>query len=147
MIRSRANIALLLSVILVCGAAGAASTHRKRDLIRILQQQGFSGALTGDIHFTPLGTLHCRSRDLQAIYFEWYGPAQPSSHRAHYRVLLLDDRDRYLGSYVVQGRPKSVGRGSIVLDHYDAPVRIPCDQIVLGETVELPDGGELKLER
>ena len=132
------KIAMLFFAVVLGTAACVASTQSKRALIRILQQQGFTGALTGDIHFTTLGTLHCPSTDLQVIYFEWYGPVNPGSHRAQYRILFLEGGNRYLGSYLISDRPKSISHNSILFDYdKNSGDVITCGDIGPGKSVQL----------
>ena len=126
-------IALALGVTM-CGA----SAQSKRALIHILRGQGFTGALTGDIHFTRLGTLRCPKNEYRVIYFEWYGPAHPGSHRAQYRLLFLDGGNRYEGSYVISDKPVSTGHDSILFGYDKAAGNvITCSEIGLGESVQL----------
>lgn len=123
------------------------SAQKKRALIQILQRDGFTGALTGDVHFTTLGTLQCPERDFQVIYFEWYGPAHPGSHRAQYRLRFVEGRNRYIGSYIITNRPKSLIHNSILLDFDDASGVITCDEIGPDKSVQLQDGGSLNFEK
>jgi hypothetical protein len=80
-----------------------AGAQNKSALIRTLREQGFTGALTGDIHFTPLGNLHCAEGNFHVIHFEWFGPAHPGSHRAAYRIIFLEGGNRYVGSLDIEG--------------------------------------------
>ena len=140
--------AVLLIAVTFVGMSSAASTQSKRALIRTLQQQGFTGALSGDIHFTTIGTLHCPSSDFQVIYFEWYGPAHPSSHRAQYRILFLDGERRYLGSFIVMGGPVSIRKNSVSFTYDESSDNvITCSALEPGGSVELQDGGSLTLEK
>jgi len=140
--------AVLLIALTLVGMASAASTQSKRELIRILQQQGFTGALSGDIHFTTVGTLHCPSSNFQVIYFEWYGPAHPSSHRAQYRILFLEGGRRYVGSYIVMGGPVSIRKNSVLFTYEEFPDNvITCSALGTGEPVELKEGGSLTIEK
>jgi hypothetical protein len=91
-----------------------ARAQSKPALVQILRQQGFTGALTGDIHFTALGPLHCAESNFRVVYFEWYGPANPGSRRAQYRIIFLEDGNRYLGSYVIRDSPVSMRHDSIL---------------------------------
>jgi arylsulfatase A-like enzyme len=109
-----AKIALHLVALLLAGAGCMARAQSKPALAQILREQGFSGALTGDIHFTPLGTLHCAKSSFQVVRFEWYGPANPGSHRAQYRIIFLEGGNHYVGSLIVEGdRPVSVKHNSV----------------------------------
>jgi hypothetical protein len=136
------KIAVLLAALLGSTTC-MAGTQSKGALIQILQQQGFTGALTGDIHFTTLGSLHCPGSDFQVVYFEWYGPANPGSHRAQYRILFLEGGKHYVGSYVIADRPVSMRNNSILFG-YDkvSGNAITCAEIGPGESVQL-DGGRL----
>jgi hypothetical protein len=102
------KIAMLLVPLSLAGATCLARAQSKPALVPILRQQGFTGSLTGDIHFTELGPLHCAESNFRVVYFEWYGPANPGSHRAQYRILFLEGGDRYVGSYVIRDRPASM---------------------------------------
>jgi hypothetical protein len=145
--RAISKTAVLLVSLFLAGTTCMARAQNKRAMIRILQEGGFSGALTGDIHFTPIGTLHCSESDFQVIYFEWYGPAHPSSHRAQYRLLFLAGGNRYVGSYVITDKPRSIRRNSILLDYDNTPGTITCTEIGPGKSVEFDDGGALNFEK
>jgi|ERR1700722_19340805 hypothetical protein len=130
-----AKIALHLVALLLAGAGCVARAQSKPALVRILREQGFSGALTGDIHFTPLGALYCAKSSFQVIHFEWYGPANPGSHRAQYRIIFLENGNRYVGSLIVEGdTPVSVKHNS---------VRFGYDQ-TSGNTMTCADIGSTK---
>ena len=138
--------AVLLIALTLAGVADAASTQSKRELIRTLQQQGFTGALSGDIHFTTVGNLRCPSGNFQVIYFEWYGPAHPGSHRAQYRILFLEGGRRYMGSYIVMGGPVSIRNNSVLFTYDESSENvITCSAIGTGESVELKEGGSLTM--
>ncbi len=142
------NFAVLLVVITLGCMAHAASTQNRRALIRILQHQGFTGALSGDIHFTTVGNLHCPASNFQVVYFEWYGPAHPSSHRAQYRILFLEDGNRYVGSYIAMGGPVSISNNSVLFTYDESSTNvITCAAFGPDESIQLQDGGSLSLEK
>ena len=124
------QITILLLALIIGGPMGVASTQSKRALIRTLQSQGFTGALTGDIHFTTLGNLHCSKTQFRVIYFEWYGPANPGSHRAQYRLLFLEGGSQYVGSYAITNKPLSVRDDAILFGFAnDAGNAITCADV------------------
>lgn len=142
------KIAVLLAALALSGATPAAVAQSRRELIRILQEQGFKGALSGDIHFTTVGTLHCPSNNFRVIHFEWFGPAHPGSHRAQYRLLFLQDGRRYVGSFVVMGGPVSIRNNSVRFTYDESSDNvITCSALGPDGSVELQDGGSLTLER
>lgn len=140
--------AVLLIAVMLIGVGSAASTQSKRTLVQILQQQGFTGALSGDIHFTTVGTLHCPSSNFQVIYFEWYGSAHPSAHRAQYRILILEGGRRYVGSYIVTGGPVAIRNNSVLFTYDQSSDNvITCSAFGTGASVELKEGGSLTIEK
>ena len=142
------KIAVLLVALALGGATQAAIPQSKRELIRMLQQQGFKGALSGDIHFTTIGTLHCPSSNFQVIHFEWFGPAHPSAHRAQYRILFLQEGRRYVGSFVVMGGPVSIRNNSVRFTYDESSDNaITCSALRPDGAVDLQDGGSLTLEK
>jgi hypothetical protein len=139
-----AKIAVLMVALMLAGAMCMARAQSKSALVQILRQQGFSGALTGDFHFAPLGTLHCAESNLRVVYFEWYGPAHPGSHRAQYRVIFLEGGNRYVGSLVIGGDiPVSVKHNLVLFDYDQASGNaITCAEIGPGKQVLLDGGWE-----
>jgi hypothetical protein len=136
------RLVVFLMAVVLGSTSYTASAQSKSALIRILREQGFTGALSGDIHFTPLGTLHCPASEYRVIYFEWYGPANPGSHRAQYRLLFLEGGKRYVGSYVIRDKPVSVGQGTILFGYDKASGNvIGCSDIGTGESAQLDGGG------
>jgi hypothetical protein len=139
--------ALLVALTLGRGDCWA-STHSKRALIRILREQGFRGALTGDIHFTTVGTLRCTEGEFRVIYFEWYGPANPGSHRAQYRLLFLKGGNQYVGSYVISGGRVLIRHDSVLFSYDDVTGNVvTCSEIGEGEPAQLNDGGLIPFEK
>jgi hypothetical protein len=95
--------------LLLCSSLPAQSAHSGlRHLKNILQQQGFTGALQGKIHFTRIGRLQCNAETYDVIYHEWEQSHPAGARHAAYRVLFIDKQDRYIGSYRVPERPISV---------------------------------------
>jgi hypothetical protein len=138
-----AKIAVSLVALTLAGTMCMARAQSKHALVRILRQQGFTGALTGDIHFIALGTLHCTESNFEVVYFEWYGPANPGSHRAQYRMIFLEGGNRYVGSYVIRDRPVSM-RDDSILFGYGQPSGnvITCAEIGAEKHVLLDGGWE-----
>ena len=141
------KIAMLLVSMILGGTTCMASGQSKHALIQILKRGGCSGALTGDIHFTTLGALHCPESNFRVIYFEWYGPAHPSSHRAQYRLLFLEGGNRYLGSYIITNKPKLISHNSILSAYDDPSGVITCAEIGPDKSVEFRDGGSQNFEK
>lgn len=139
-----AKTALLPFALFLVGATCMARAQCKSALIRILREQGFTGALTGDIHFTSLGSLHCAEGNFQVVRFEWYGPAHPGSHRAAYRVIFLEGRNRYVGSLDIEGDTAvSVKQNSVRFNYdYASGNAIACAEIGPGKQVLLDGGSE-----
>jgi hypothetical protein len=138
-----AKIAVVLVALIPAGTVSTARAQSNAELIRILRQQGFTGALAGDIHFTPLGILKCAESNFRVIYFERYGPAHPGSHRAQYRVIFLEAGNRYVGSYVITDRPLSVSHNSVLFSYDQTSGNaITCAEIGPEKHVVLDGGWE-----
>lgn len=138
-----AKIAVVLVALIPAGTVCTARAQSKAELVRILRQQGFTGALTGDIHFTPLGTLNCAESNFRVVYFEWSGPAHPGSHRAQYRVIFLEGGNRYVGSYAITDRPVSVSHNSVLFSYDQTSGNaITCAEIGPEKHVLLDGGWE-----
>ena len=136
---------LLLAAAVTPACAGTPSRH---ELLKILAHQGFSGALTGDIHLTPLGSLQCRARSYQAFFFQWYDihPAGKAIH-AQSRIVMLDEHRQYLGSYVVDDKPVKVTPGSILFPYTEElGSAISCDADTLPTKARL-NGEQRPLEK
>jgi hypothetical protein len=141
------KLSVLLLLLVLGNSVCMATAQKNRALVRMLQEQGFTGALRGDIHFTTLGTLRCAKSNFRVVYFEWYGPAHPGSHRAQYRLLFLEGGDRYVGSYVIRDKPV-LNRSDSVLFGYDNASGnvIKCSEIGSGKSVQL-DGDWVLFEK
>lgn len=85
---------------------------------RILSSQGFTGKLAGKISFTKLGDIVVGSIRYQVFYYTWEESNPPGAAiHASYRIILLQDPDKYIGSYSVEGSPKRLGLSSIQIDY------------------------------
>jgi len=74
-----------------------------------LAAQHFSGLIEGDVKFIPLGTIHCGTKRLHVIFYEWHESNSPGKAiHASYRVILMD-RATYFGFYVVEDEPRIQG--------------------------------------
>ena len=112
-------------------------------LKRLLAQQGFTGALEGKITIKRLGIFHCGSRQLEVFYHTWEESNPPGrAIHAAYRVVLLENGSRYVGSYKVQDPPAKIARAAIFFDYpKDAGNVIACDDNSLPESVVLNGEG------
>jgi hypothetical protein len=84
------------AVVLSIGASPlCAHQPNTRALTTLLAQQGFSGELHGNVHFTPLGTLACHGKKLQTFFYEWEqsNPPGKAIHATH-RILFIAPGDR-----------------------------------------------------
>lgn len=102
---------LMLAGLLLIGTVGLNSPREAcpSNLRHRLATQHFSGMLKGDIRFTSLGTLRCGANNLRMFFYEWYESSPPGlAIHASYRVIVMDG-GIYVGSYVVEDRPKNEG--------------------------------------
>jgi hypothetical protein len=111
----KASICCLL-VLSVSMLAQAPRTSTKT-LKQLLAQQGFSGALEGKIAIRRLGVLHCGSRTLEVFYHSWEQSNPPGARHAAYRIVFLEDGNKYIGQYRVQDPPTKITRTSIIFDY------------------------------
>ncbi|MGA3135751.1 MAG: hypothetical protein ABSC88_07135 [Terracidiphilus sp.] len=86
-------------------------------LKQLLAQQGFSGALEGKIAIKRLGVFHCGSRTLEVFYHSWEQSNPPGARHAAYRIIFLEDGNKYIGQYRVQDPPTKITRTAIVFDY------------------------------
>ena len=93
---------VLIGTFCLAAQCGAASPNLKQQLA----SQQFSGTLDGNVKFTSLGAVHCGAENLHVIFYEWNeSPPPGEAVHASYRIIVMDG-ERYLGSYVVQDKPK-----------------------------------------
>ena len=108
-------------------------------LKHLLAQQGFSGALEGKIAIKRLGVFHCGSRPLEVFYHTWEESHPPGKAiHAAYRIVFLENGNKYVGQYKVQDPPTKTTRTAMVFDY---PARdgntIECEGDSLPEEVTL----------
>lgn len=132
--------------LLVLSTSIFAQTPRtsSRTLKQLLAQQGFSGALDGKIAIERLGVFHCGSRPLEVFYHSWEESHPPGKAiHAAYRIVFLENGNKYLGQYKVQDPPAKVTRTGVIFDY---PKRggnkIECDGDSLPQSLTL--NGETK---
>jgi hypothetical protein len=124
-----AKTTALLGICLIVGSSLCkARTANERRLIELLREQGFTGALEGDIHFKALGHLACDQTTYRVLYFEWVQTG--GARHMQQRLLFLENRTRYIGSYVVNDPPAKVTSDSIVFGYTkDSGNTITCNEI------------------
>jgi hypothetical protein len=84
----------------------------------LLAQQGFSGALEGKIAIKRLGVFHCGSRTLEILYHSWEESNPPGKAiHAAYRIVFLENGNKYVGQYMVQDPPVKITRTEIVFGY------------------------------
>jgi hypothetical protein len=87
-------------------------------LKQLLARQGFSGALEGKIAIKRLGVFHCGSRSREVFYHSWEQSNPPGKAiHAAYRIIFLEDGNKYVGQYRVQDPPTKITRTAIVFDY------------------------------
>jgi len=87
-------------------------------LKHLLAQQGFSGALEGNIAIKRLGVFQCGSRPLEVFYHSWEESHPPGKAiHAAYRIVFLENGNKYVGQYKVEGPPTKITRTAIVFDY------------------------------
>jgi hypothetical protein len=106
----RASLVLLISSCL----SAQTSQLDLRHLKGILERQGFTGALQGKIHFSRIGRLKCGTETYDVIYHEWEQSNPPGARHAAYRILFIDKRDHYIGSYRVPEHPLSIAGQRVI---------------------------------
>jgi len=105
---------------LVLSASLFAQTPRTSTstLKQLLAQQGFTGALEGKITIKRLGVFNCGSRTLEVFYHTWEESHPPGKAiHAAYRIVFLEDGDKYVGQYMVQDPPTKITRTAIVFGY------------------------------
>ena len=110
-----------------------------RTLKQLLAQQGFSGALEGKITIKRLGIFHCGSRPLEVSYHTWEESHPPGKAiHAAYRIIFLENGNKYLGQYMVQYPPTKMTRSAIIFDYPEDDGRIiECEGDSLPKQVTL----------
>jgi len=108
-------------------------------LRHLLAQQGFSGALEGKIAIKRLGVFHCGSRPLEVFYHSWEESNPPGKAiHAAYRIVFLENGNKYVGQYMVQDPPVNITRTAIVFDYPEGYGNtIECEGESLPEQVQL----------
>lgn len=130
-------------LLLSCTLFAQSNRGSEWNLKKTLASQGFSGQLTGKVHFTLLGDLACNTQKFRAFYYEWEESNPPGKAiHAQYRVLLIDMRGNYTGSYVVEDRPVRVTPNALVFPYEERlGNKIQCDADGWPESVILNDQG------
>jgi hypothetical protein len=135
--------ALLFGLAPIAGVAAEKSPIPLRHLKSLLHNQGFSGALAGDVTFNYLGKFVCGAEEFRVFYFVWT-QTRPRGVAMHgqQRLILVGDKERYAGSYMINDRPTKVEQDTIIFP-YDAKDgnEIRCKEGVLPEDAELGGGG------
>jgi hypothetical protein len=106
--------------LLLLSASVIAQTPRTptSTLKQLLARQGFSGALEGKIAIKHLGFFHCGSRTLEVFYHTWEETNPPGKAiHAAYRIIFLEDGNKYVGQFKVQDAPTKITRKVIVFDY------------------------------
>jgi len=136
-------LALLFGLIPLGGVAAEKPPISVQHLKSLLHNQGFSGALVGDVVFTYLGEFPCGAEEYRVFYFVWT-QTRPRGVARHgqQRLILIGNKERYAGSYMINDRPTEVGQNAILFP-YDAKDgnEIRCDQGVLPKEAFLGGGG------
>ena len=141
------TVAAKLGGVLACCALAVAANcqplnNGQRSLKQQLSRDGFSGSLTGRVHLTQLGTLHCATQQYRVLYYEWEESSHPGKAiHATQRLLFLDNADHYLGSYTIADRPVKVTSDAVVFASTTGN-RIGCSDVGIGKRVLLD--GELE---
>ena len=114
-------------------------------LKHLLAQQGFTGLLEGKVAFSRLGRLDCGTGKLEVFYYSWEESHPPGlAIHASYRVVLLEDGSKYVGSYQVQDRPARSTRTAILFNYPEGDGNtISCDGDSLPQSVVL--NGEFEI--
>jgi hypothetical protein len=135
--------ALLLGFAPMGSVAAEKSPISVQHLKSLLRNQGFTGALEGDVTFTFLGDIACGTEKYRVFYFVWT-QTRPRGVAMHgqQRLILIGKRERYAGSYLINDRPTKVEHNAIIFP-YDAKDgnEIRCEQGVLPEDALLGGGG------
>jgi hypothetical protein len=91
------------------------SVHHLKDILR---EQGFSGSLKGYVRFTNLGVFGCGTQKYRIFYFVW-AETRPDGNPGHgqQRIVLIDDQEKYVGSYLIDDPPVKVTRDAIIFSY------------------------------
>ena len=76
-----------------------------------LQEQGFSGQLDKGATIEFIGPVGNGKTKINTYYYDF---TNPESRHGNHRLIILDLRCRYLGSYAVNEKPLSVEGNKIV---------------------------------
>jgi len=140
--------ALLFGLTALGGVAAEKSPISVQHLKSLLRNQGFSGALEGDVTFTYLGEFGCGTEEFRVFHFVWT-QTRPHGVAMHgqQRLILIGNKERYAGSYVINDRPTKVESNAIKFT-YDAKNgnEIRCEEGSLPEAAWL-DGDNDPLEK
>jgi hypothetical protein len=88
-----------------------------------------------------LGVFACGTRKLEISYYSWEESNPPGrAIHASYRVVLLEDGSKYVGSYSIQDPPAKIARTAILFNYpKDDGNAITCDGDNLPESAVLND--------
>jgi hypothetical protein len=122
--------AVLFGLATLGGLAAEKPPISVQHLKNLLRNQGFSGALKGDIAFTYLGDFACGTEEYRLFYFVWV-QTRPRGVNPHgqQRIVLIGSGERYAGSYVISDRPVKINHDVLIFP-YDAKDgnEIRCEQ-------------------
>ncbi|HEX8813481.1 MAG TPA: hypothetical protein VF742_15945 [Terracidiphilus sp.] len=133
----------LVVLLLSCTLFAQSKHGNEWNLKKTLAEQGFSGMITGKVHFTRLGDLACNAQKFHAFYYEWE-ESNPPGKAIHFqaRVLLINMRGDYAGSYVIEDRPVRITHNALVFPYEERlGNKIQCDADGWPESVTLNDQG------
>jgi hypothetical protein len=135
--------ALLLSLAPPGGLAAEKSPISVQHLKSLLRNQGFGGALEGDVSFTYLGEFACGMEEYRVFYFVWT-QTRPRGVAMHgqQRLILIGNKEQYAGSYMINDPPTKVEHNAIIFPY---PAKdgneIRCEEGALPEDALLGGGG------
>jgi len=135
--------ALLFGLAPLGNIAAEKSPISVQHLKSLLRNQGFSGALDGDVTFTYLGVFECGTEEYRIFYFVWT-QTRPRGVDPHgqQRLVLIGNKERYAGSYMIYDRPTKVEHNAIIFPYsVKDGNEIRCEEGVLPEDALLGGGG------
>ncbi len=135
--------ALLIGLMPQAGIPAEKSPILVQHLKSLLRNQGFSGALLGDVTFTYLGVFECGTEEYRVFYFVWTQtrPRGVSMH-GQQRLILIGNKERYAGSYMINDRPTKVEHNTILFPYPERDGNeIHCEEGILPLEAALGGGG------
>ena len=104
---------LLLSVCLMCALPSEAFARvTVKELFYILKRDGISNSLEPRTRITSIGRILLGGRWFSFFFYDHVTPATKHGLR---RILVLDDKKRYVGGYMVQEYGNCVFRSSVLM--------------------------------